>query len=139
MGEVYELKEEVEALSSRKKNVAKIDSSYMEQYDVYIERQKRKKKRLIRRLVLFSIVTMIIFGSMAGYHIKQRILHAEKLEQYEQLEKELAELKEEESNLNEEIELLNNEDYVLDIARTNYFFSKEGELIFTIPDEEPAY
>ncbi|WP_156289999.1 FtsB family cell division protein [Oceanobacillus salinisoli] len=126
-------------MSSRKKNVAKIDSSYMEQYDVYIERQKRKKKRLIRRLVLFSIVTMIIFGSMAGYHIKQRILHAEKLEQYEQLEKELAELKEEESNLNEEIELLNNEDYVLDIARTNYFFSKEGELIFTIPDEEPAY
>ncbi|RKQ33036.1 FtsB family cell division protein [Oceanobacillus halophilus] len=126
-------------MSSQKKTVTKIDSNYMEQYDVYIERQKRKKQRLIRRLVLFSLVTLVIIGSMAGYHVKQRVLHAEKQEQYEQLEKELAELKQEEENLKEEINLLNNEDYVLDIARTNYFLSKEGELIFTIPDEEPSY
>lgn len=71
--------------------------------------------------------------------MKQRAIYAEKVEQYEQLEKELKELKQSEKNLKEEIELLNNEDYVLDIARTNYFLSKEGELIFTIPDEEPSY
>jgi cell division protein DivIC len=111
----------------------------MEQYDTYIERQKRKKQRLVRRLVLFAVATLIIFGCMTGYHMKQRALHAEKTEQYEQLENELKELKQSEKDLTEEIELLNNEDYVLDIARTNYFLSKEGELIFTIPDEEPSY
>ncbi|WP_085993731.1 FtsB family cell division protein [Oceanobacillus senegalensis] len=126
-------------MSSQEKTVTKIDSNYVEQYDVYIERQRRKKQRLIRRLVLFSIVTMVIVGSMAGYHMKQRVLHAEKQEQYDQLEKELEELKVEGRKLQEEIKLLNNEDYVLDIARTNYFLSKEGELIFTVPDEEPAY
>ncbi len=111
----------------------------MQQYDTYIERQKRKKQRLVRRLVLFAVTTLIIFGCMAGYHMKQRAIHAEKVAQHEQLEKELNELKQSEKNLKEEIELLNNEDYVLDIARTNYFLSKEGELIFTIPDEEPSY
>lgn len=104
-----------------------------------MERQKRRKKRLVRRLVAFSILMIIVFATMTGYHLKQREIHAEKLEQYEQLEKELTELKEKESNLNEEIELLHNEDYVLDIARTNYFFSKDGELIFKVPDEELSY
>ncbi len=111
----------------------------MQQYDAYIERQKKKKKRLIRRLVLFSVVVLIAIGSMTAYHVKQRVLHAEKNEQYEQMQDKLASLKKEEENLNEEIDLLKDEDYVLEIARTNYFFSKEGELIFKLPNEDPSY
>lgn len=111
----------------------------MQQYDAYVDRQKRKKKRLIRRLVLFSLIAVIAFGSMATYHIKQRVLHAEKTEEYEALQQDLAELEKQENNLKEEVELLKDEDYVLEIARTNYFFSKEGELIFKIPEEDPSY
>lgn len=123
----------------KKKTVTKIDSSYMNQYGAYIERQKKKKQRLIRRLVLFSIILVVTIGSMATYHVKQRILHAEKSEQYNQLEEQLVSLKKEEQNLFEEIDLLNDEEYVLEIARTNYFFSKKGELIFKTPDEERSY
>ncbi|WP_249872204.1 FtsB family cell division protein [Oceanobacillus saliphilus] len=126
-------------MSSKKKTITRLDSNYMQQYDAYIERQKRKKQRLIRRLVLFSIVIAFAIGSMAAYHIKQRELQAEKIEQYEQLEEKLGILKKEEANLTEEIELLKDDDYVLDIARTNYFFSKKGELIFKIPDDNPSY
>lgn len=126
-------------MSSKKKTVTRLDSNYMQQYDAYIERQKRKKQRLIRRLVLFSMIAMIVIGSMTSYHIKQRVVQAEKEDQYEQLEGKLATLKEQAVNMNEEINLLNDEDYVLDIARTNYFFSKKGELIFKLPDEDPAY
>ncbi|MBP2078520.1 FtsB family cell division protein [Oceanobacillus polygoni] len=126
-------------MSTKKKTVTRLDSNYMQQYDAYIERQKRKKQRLIRRLVLFSIVAAIVIGGLSSYHIKQRVLQAEKLEQYEQLQDELEALKVEEANLTEEIELLNDEEYVLDIARTNYFFSKKGELIFKIPNEDPSY
>ncbi|HLR61627.1 MAG TPA: septum formation initiator family protein [Lentibacillus sp.] len=126
-------------MSLEEKNVTRLDSNYMQQYDAYIGRQKRKKQRLRRRLVLFSIVVLIAFGSLAAYHFNQRALHAEKKEQYEQLQSEMASLEKEERNLKEEINLLNDEEYVLDIARTNYFFSKEGELIFNIPDEKPSY
>ncbi|TFJ92990.1 FtsB family cell division protein [Lentibacillus salicampi] len=123
----------------RKKNVTRLDSNYMQQYDAYIERQKRKKKRLKRRLILFAIVVAIVFGSLATYHLNQRALYEEKEEQYEQLQNEMTALEKNEQNLKEEIKLLNDEEYVLDIARTNYFFSEEGELIFKIPEEEPSY
>ncbi|MFD1039872.1 septum formation initiator family protein [Virgibacillus byunsanensis] len=126
-------------MSKREKTVTRLDSNYMQQYDTYLERQRKKKQRLFRRLVLFSILVMITIGSMAAYHIKQRTLQSEKADQYEQLQEEYTSLKEEEENLREEINLLNNEDYVLEIARTNYFFSKEGELIFKMPDEKPSY
>lgn len=126
-------------VSTKKKTLANLETNYKHKYDAYIERQKRKKQRLFRRLVLLSIVVFVTFGSMAAYHFKQRSIQAEKAEQYEQLEDKLATLKKEEKNLHEEINLLNNEDYVLEIARTNYFFSKKGEMIFNLPDEEPSY
>ncbi|WP_330948801.1 FtsB family cell division protein [Virgibacillus sp. MG-45] len=126
-------------MSSRKKTVAQIDSSYMNQYNAHVERQKRKKQRLVRRLVLFSVIVMLAIGSMTTYHFKQRALKEEKIKQYEQLELELATLKKEESNLKEEIELLNDDEYILEIARTNYFFSKKGEIIFNNPDKDPSY
>lgn len=122
-----------------KRSITRLNSPYMKQYDTYMERQKKKKQRLIRRLVLFSLIVMIVIGSMATYHIKQRSLYAEKAEQYEQLEEQMTALKKQENQLKEEIKLLNNDEYILDIARTNYFFSKEGELIFKIPDNDPSY
>lgn len=88
---------------------------------------------------MFATIAMVAIGSMAVYHVKQRELYAEKKEAYEQLEDELATLKGKEADYKEEIELLKDEDYVLEIARTNYFFSKEGELIFKIAEEEPSY
>ncbi|MBP1950470.1 FtsB family cell division protein [Virgibacillus litoralis] len=126
-------------MPTKKKTVTRLDSNYVEQYDAYIERQKRKKQRLVRRLVLFSVVVLVVIGSMATYHFKQISLQEEKQEQYNQMEEKLTTMEKEEENLREEIKLLNNEEYVLEIARTNYFLSKEGELIFKIPDEEPSY
>lgn len=126
-------------MATKKKAVTPLDSSYMNQYDAYIERQKRRKQRLIRRLVLFSIVVAVTVGSLATYHFNQRVLQEEKQEQYVQTKDKLTKLEKKEKNLEEEIKLLNNEEYVLEIARTNYFFSKEGELIFNVPDEDLSY
>lgn len=118
------------------KTVAKIRSEYMNQYQLQQERNRRRKKRLIQRLVLAGTAMVIILGVMISYHVKQRALYSEKLEQYEELQEELSILEQEEKELREEIDLLNDEEYILDIARTNYFLSKEGELIFQIEGEE---
>ncbi|WP_116277738.1 septum formation initiator family protein [Virgibacillus dokdonensis] len=126
-------------MTTGKQSVRKLDSNYMQQYDAYVERQNRKKRRLIRRLVLFGVITLVILGGMTTYHIQQRSLHAEKTDEYENLQAELADLKKEQKNLKQEAERLKNEEYVLEIARTNYFLSKEGELIFKVPDKEPSY
>jgi cell division protein DivIC len=123
----------------KKKTITKLNSNYMEQYDAHIERQKRKKQRLFRRLVLFAIVVAVAVSGMAVYHFQQRQVHLEKAEEYKLLKEELADLKKEEDRYKEEIQLLNNDDYILEIARTKYFLSKEGELIFKTPDEDTSY
>ncbi|PBB04905.1 MULTISPECIES: FtsB family cell division protein [Salimicrobium] len=124
---------------SEKKSVTRLDSTYMDQYEAHVERQRRKKKRLFRRLALFGLLMLIITSSLAVYHVQQRMVYAEKEAEYEQLQEEMASLEEKEADLKEEKELLQQEEYVLEIARSNYFFSKEGEIIFKIPNEEPSY
>jgi cell division protein DivIC len=122
-----------------KKTVTRLNSNYMDQYDAHVERQKRKKQRLFRRLILFATLVALVIGCMAAYHFKQRALQAEKVEEYKLLQEELASLKKDEKDYKEEIELLNDEEYILDIARTKYFLSKEGELIFKTPDDDTSY
>ncbi|WP_407272591.1 FtsB family cell division protein [Radiobacillus sp. PE A8.2] len=126
-------------MTRKEAKVAKIESTYVKQYDAQVERQKKKKKRLFRRLVLFSVIVMISIGSLTTFHLKQRAIYAQKQEQLEQLENQMSSLEEQEENLQQEVELLNDEEYVNKIARTNYFFSEEGEIIFKLPDEKPSY
>lgn len=118
------------------KTVARIKSEYMNKYNAELERKRRRKKKLIQRLVFASVVIVVTLGFLLSYHIKQRSLYAEKQEQYNELIEQKSVLEKEEKNLLEEIDLLNDEEYILDIARTNYFLSKEGELIFQLPEEE---
>lgn len=127
------------ARKRERKSVARIESNYVHQYDAHVERQKKKQKRLYRRLILFSILVVITFAGLTAYHVNQQVLYAEKKEQYQHMNEKMTSLKKQEKNLKEEIQLLNDEDYVLEIARTNYFFSKEGELIFNLPEEDPSY
>lgn len=123
-------------MNGRPKRVTKIKSDYMNQYDAQVERKRRRKKKLIQRLVIVSTMAVLALGIITTYHFKQRGLHAEKQAQYDGLTEEIANLKMEEKELLEEINLLNDKEYILDIARTNYFLSKKGELIFQVDDEE---
>ncbi|HLS20491.1 MAG TPA: septum formation initiator family protein [Bacillota bacterium] len=120
---------------SMKQTVTKLESNYMEQYEAHMKRQQRRRKKLVRRLVTASIITAIIVGFLTSYHVNQRLLYAKKANEYEQMQAELETLKSEQVALEEEIELLNNDDYVLEIARSNYFYSKKGELLFKLPDK----
>jgi len=121
-----------------KQTVTKLESQYMDQYEAYERRRQRRKKQLINRLIAFAVVTAIVVGILTSYHFNQRALYAEKVREYEQLQAELQALEDNQAQLEEEINLLNNDDYVLEIARSNYFFSKKGELLFKLPSESSS-
>ena len=108
----------------------------MKQYDAQLRREKRRRKRLFRRIMASVLFVTLVLGSLTLYHFKQRSVQAEIKTEYNELEKEMAKLEKEEKNLTEEISLLKNDEYILDLARTNYFLSQEDELIFLTEDVE---
>lgn len=114
--------------------VTRIQSPYMNKYNAHLERQQRRRRGLIQRLIVISMAFMVVFGVMITYHIKQRTQHSDLEQQYTELNEELSGLERQKDNLQEEADLLNDEEYILDIARTNYFLSKKGELIFQVED-----
>ncbi|PKR77511.1 cell division protein [Halalkalibacillus sediminis] len=124
---------------NRHRKVTRIQSEYVQKQEQNLERQSREKKFLYRRLIAFGVLFTIALSSMFLYHLNQRAQLSEKQEEYAEKEEQLAEYQEENEELNREIELLSDVEYLLQIARKDYFFSKDGEIIFKLPDEEPSY
>ena|SRR5690625_984697 len=122
-----------------KKRLAKINSDFVARYDIDEERKRRRKKRFIRRFSLISCVIFAIFFIMFSYHLKQRAVYAEKEAAVAELTEQMEVLQLKEQELIEEIDLLNDDEYILDIARSNYFLSKKGEIIFQIRDSSQSY
>src|SRR5690625_1959976 len=107
----------------------------MNQYDQQVDSNRSRKKRFIRRFTFCSLVIAVTFVIMFSYHMKQRAIYAEKQAEFDALTEKIVKLELKEKELLEEIDLLNDDEYILDIARSSYFLSKKGELIFQDPDE----
>ena len=96
--------------------------------------KKQKKKKLGPILLsLFSLVVISITTYTLGrYWVDIYSKYQEK----EKLEKELTSLKEKEDELEADVERLQDKDYIARYAREKYYYSKDGEYILRIPEEE---
>ena len=97
--------------------------------------KKKSKKVKIRMMFLF-----VLFCSIIGYLSYSLFSNVSKILEIEKEKKELndkhANLKDEEETLNSDIKKLKDPDYVARYAREKYMYSKEGELIIRIPDDD---
>jgi cell division protein DivIC len=118
------------------KRIPIINQSYMNQQKQQSLITQRKKKALIRRLAAFSILAAIVFITLFTTMYFQSKALAEKEEQLKQVKSEYVELEETQKVLEEEIKKLQDEEYIGKYARQEYFLSDEGEIIFTIPEDD---
>lgn len=99
-------------------------------------KKRRVSKASKRRLMFFGIISLAIiiyfFISLGTYVLKISNLSSEK----RKLENELTEMKESEEDLTNEIERLKDPDYLARYARENYSYSKDGEYIIKLDEEE---
>ena len=100
------------------------------------KRIKKITKASKRRLVLFgalsSFIIVYFFISISLYAIKIYNLNVEK----DNLKNSLTALKSNEKNLKTEIEKLQNKEYLAKYARENYQYSKDGELVIQMDNQE---
>ena len=98
-------------------------------------KKKRKLKTKVRTLLVF-IVAIVLFGyvsfSMINYNVYKNKYEIEQ----EKLEEKLHQLKDKETDLNQEISKLKDDDYLARYAREEYLYSKDGEYVIRIEDEE---
>lgn len=99
-------------------------------------KKRRVSKASKRRLMFFGIISLAIIIyfliSLGTYALKISNLSSEK----RKLENELTEMKESEEDLTNEIERLKDPDYLARYARENYSYSKDGEYIIKLDEEE---
>ncbi|QQK74287.1 septum formation initiator family protein [Salicibibacter cibarius] len=99
-------------------------------------REQRRKRGLRRRLTVIGIVASIVvvfagIGLISQYGMIQAN-NAEKIELQEQLE----ELEANENDLEREIMNYNDEEYITEVARKDYYMSKPGETLYQLPEDE---
>ncbi|MDR7080339.1 cell division protein DivIC [Neobacillus niacini] len=121
--------------SVRDKNIAKIETTYVHQQEIAEIASARKRKLLYRRLSMFLVFAAVMSYLMITSFISQSSTLDKKVAQKKQLEQQLTELKKQQVILKEDIVKLNDDEYLAKLARKEYFFSENGEIIFNIPEE----
>lgn len=101
---------------------------------------KRKKIKKARkktfRFLVFGVACLFIIGGILTSLAKVWIEIYNKYQEKKELEEKILVLKEEEEQLTVDVERLQDPEYVARYLREKYFYSKNGEFIIRIPEEE---
>ena len=97
---------------------------------------KKRNKKIKIRMFLFFVIFGTIIGSLSYNFISNvnKIITIKKEKQA--LRDKLLDLKVDEEGLYSDIKKLEDPEYVARYAREKYMYSKDGELIIRIPDDE---
>lgn len=115
--------------------VARIENRYIKDTATLKKTRNRRRIALFRRLAFMAIIFVVVGGLLTITYTKQVLSLNEKKEKQVQVDKKMVTMKDEEEALNDQIKKLHNDDYIAKLARSEYYLSKDGEIIFNIPEE----
>jgi cell division protein DivIC len=118
-----------------KTNVTKLQSSYISAQEEKREKASRRRRIAVVRFTFFSVV-LAALSSIFLYtlHSQSKDIEA-KLADKKQLEQQLDKLEKQQKHLKEEIKKLHDDEYIAELARKKYYLSKDGEIIFVVPEK----
>ena len=97
-------------------------------------KQNKKKKR--RRMLVLGLTSIIIIVTMTFTIGKYWVSIYEKYQEKKELEEELVSLKEKEKELQLDAKKLQDTEYIARSAREKYLYSKDGQIIIKITEDE---
>ena len=119
------------------KNIVQLNNQYIQdenQRRRYLEEERRKKNRFMGWVLILVMLLFILptYNLVQSYQtlLERRQKLVELQEKYDELSNE----KEYQENLSKR---LKDDDYAAKYARAKYFYAKEGETIYNIPDLLP--
>lgn len=123
-------------VTPRKTKVTTLNNRTVEKYDRELKIKSKRKKGLFRRLTVFFLLVICgIFMVVSTLSSQASVIEEKKEEKKAQSQK-LEEVMDKKQELKLEVIKLNDTDYIGEIARKEYFFSRPGEIIFKLPSNE---
>lgn len=99
-------------------------------------RTNQSKIKLKRRMLLFGLTSVIIIGTITFTVGKYWVNIYEKYKEKAALEEELLSLQDKQKELELDAKKLQDSEYIARYAREKYLYSKDGEYIIKIPEDE---
>lgn len=126
---------EASSMSRNRQQIPVVNNEYMKLQEREWMLQKRRKKGLRRRLIVFFTFAFIVsFTFIKAIHAQESLL-AEKKEELQRLEETSKQLTEKQKYLEEEIIKLQDEEYLGKYVRKELLLSEDGEIIFAVPED----
>jgi cell division protein DivIC len=119
----------------QRNKVQKIQTSYVIQQEKQEHKKARRRKKIFIRFSMLATVALAASSLFLYLMVAQSSAIDKQIKTKEQLEEKLSTLQKDEKRLQEEIKKLNDDQYIAELARKQYFLSKEGEIIFITPDD----
>lgn len=122
-------------MDKKKSSVTRMDNPYIQHKTLESIRDYKQKKKLKRRMQLIvavGVLLILLVGSgLARNYFRLQQLEEQKVVAQEELES--LDLRQEE--LAYYIDLLEDEEYVAKLARSEYYLTKDNEIVFSFPDD----
>lgn len=120
------------------RNIASMDNAYTKQQSVKEKVLARRRKLLFRRLALFGVMAVLVSALLVSTLVSRNAQLAAKKEQKAKLEHQVRDIDKQQAMLRSEIKKLKDDNYIAKLARSEYFLSKKGEIIFNLPDSKKS-
>lgn len=119
----------------KENNITTLDTAYAKaQYAKYKEQHQQVVFRRRRLGAIFvAAIVVFVFVGIQLFNDHQRLQELSEIKQEAIAEKKAAEKNV--AQLEHDVSLLKDEDYVAKLARSRFFYSKEGESVYPLPEE----
>ena len=98
--------------------------------------KKKKVKKKAKRIVTFGMVSVLLISLIGATLLSVVVETINKYKEKNNLKTQLTMLEEKELELENNVHKLEDPEYLARYAREKYFYSKDGELIIRIPEDE---
>ncbi|WP_271397394.1 FtsB family cell division protein [Salinicoccus roseus] len=118
--------------------VVKVINNYTRKRENEKKTKQDENRVAKRRTLLFGSMLLVVAGILLIVAFNQKNQNQLIHEELVQAQVVLDERKNEAEDLEQQIRQLNDEDYITRIARSEFFLSEEGEIVFNLSDLEEA-
>lgn len=119
-------------VAKKSNKIAALDTDYTKKKYAEFQKQQRQLVFRRRRLAVILLGALVIF-SIIGVQIFRDMQRLDKLAELKvEATTEMKEVKADVSQLKSDVSLLKDDDYVAKLARSKFFYSKEGELVYPV-------